>query len=89
MLHIKSFTVNPIQENTYLVYEENASKSDGVVTAQTVSVGKVIKEGQTVTITVNKQPVKSTVTIRIKSSAYFGTWEFSPSYDKTKLLKLC
>jgi len=25
-----------------------------------------------------------TVTIRIKSSTYFGTWEFSPSYDKSK-----
>ena len=24
------------------------------------------------------------VTIKIKSSSYFGTWEFTPSYDKSK-----
>lgn len=55
-----------------VVYEENANKSDGVVTAQTVGAGKVIKESSTVTITVNKQPVKSTVTINVNLKSLTG-----------------
>ena len=55
-----------------VVYEENANKSDGVVTSQTVGVGKVIKEASTVTITVNKQPVKSTVTVNVNLKTLTG-----------------
>lgn len=55
-----------------IVYEENANKSDGVVTNQTVSVGKTIKESTTVTITVNKQPVKSTVTVTVNLKELTG-----------------
>ena len=48
-----------------VTYEENLSKSDGVVISQSVQNGKIIKEGETVSIVVNKQPVKSTVTINV------------------------
>ena len=46
-------------------YEENLSKSDGVVISQSIPSGKTIKEGETVDIVVNKQPTKSTVTINV------------------------
>lgn len=55
-----------------VVYEENAGKSDGVVTYQSVSSGKVVKEASTVTITVNKQPKKSTVTVNVNLQALTG-----------------
>ena len=63
-----------------IVYEENANKSDGVVTAQTIGVGKVIKEASTVTITVNKQPVKSTVTVNVNLKALTG---YTPKTTQT------
>ena len=46
-------------------YEENSSKSDGVVISQSVSSGKTLKEGDTIDIVVNKQPQKSTVTVNV------------------------
>lgn len=52
-----------------VTHEENESKSDGVITAQSVSSGKVMKEGETITITVNKQPTRSTVTIYVNLRA--------------------
>lgn len=55
-----------------VVYEENAGKSDGLVTDQSVSSGKVIKEASTVTITVNKQPKKSTVTVNVNLTSLTG-----------------
>ena len=55
-----------------VVYEENAGKSDGVVTNQSVSSGKIVKEASTVTITVNKQPKKSTVTVNVNLKSLTG-----------------
>ena len=55
-----------------VVYEENATKSDGVVTDQSVSSGKVVKEASTVTITVNRQPKKSTVTVNVNLKTLTG-----------------
>lgn len=63
-----------------VVYEENASKSDGVVTAQSVSAGKIVKEASTVTITVNKQPTKSTVTVNVNLKALTG---YTPKTTET------
>ena len=63
-----------------VVYEENASKSDGVVTAQSVAAGKVVKEASSVTITVNKQPVKSTVTVNVNLKAVTG---YTPKTTET------
>ena len=48
-----------------VVYEENASKSDGVVTSQSISGGKTVKEGENIEIVVNKQPTKSTITVKV------------------------
>ena len=63
-----------------VVYEENAGKSDGVVTAQSAAAGKVVKEASTVTITVNKQPVKSTVTVNINLKSLTG---YTPKTTET------
>ena len=58
-------TLKKLNLNVNVTYEENLSKSDGVVISQSVQNGKIIKEGETVSIVVNKQPVKSTVTINV------------------------
>jgi serine/threonine protein kinase len=59
-------------------YEENANKSDGIVTAQNVNANKVIKEGETVTITVNKQPKRAKVTINVNLKSLTGYTEPKP-----------
>ncbi|MBR3614038.1 MAG: Stk1 family PASTA domain-containing Ser/Thr kinase [Clostridia bacterium] len=48
-----------------VVYEENASKSDGVVISQSISGGKTVKEGENIEVVVNKQPTKSTLTVKV------------------------
>ena len=50
-------------------YTEDNSKDDGVVLKQSVEVGKVVDEGTTVTITVNKvtETKNATVTVDVKS----------------------
>lgn len=53
-------------------YEENTSKSDGVVTSQSINSGKTIKEGETVEIVVNKHPAKSTLTINVNVKSLTG-----------------
>ncbi len=52
--------------------EENASKSDGVVTSQSVAAGKTVKEGTQVAIVVNKQPTRSTLTINVNLQSITG-----------------
>ena len=51
-----------------VVYEEDKSKSDGVVLKQSVAVSEVVDEGTTVTLTVNKieQIKNGTVNINVK-----------------------
>ena len=48
-----------------VAYEENASKSDGVVISQSISGGKTVKEGENIEVVVNKQPTKSTLTVKV------------------------
>lgn len=50
-------------------YEEDSSKENGKVTKQSIDVGKIIDEGTTVTITVNKlAEIKSvSITVNVKS----------------------
>lgn len=64
-------------------YEENASKSDGIVTSQSISAGKVVKEGDTIDIVVNKQPTESTVTVNINLKSLMNYTEPSPSVRNT------
>ncbi len=54
-------------------YDENTNKDNGVVLAQTIEAGKVIKEQTEVTITVNKLPEEHTVTFNINVASYFQT----------------
>ncbi len=51
-------------------YDENLSKADNTVLAQTISEGKTIKEQSTVTITVNKLPVKAKVTFNVDVASF-------------------
>ena len=66
-----------------IVYEENASKSDGVVTSQSIGGGKTAKEGDNIEIVVNKQPKKSTLTVKVNLSALMQYVEPEPTIKET------
>ena len=66
-----------------IVYEENASKSDGVVTSQSISSGKTAKEGDNIEIVVNKQPKKSTLTVKVNLSTLMQYVEPEPIIKET------
>ena len=53
-------------------YEEDSSKNNGTVIKQSVEVGKVIDEGTTVTITVNKLPEIKTGKINVNVKSLLG-----------------
>ena len=52
-------------------YDENVSKPDGTVLAQTIEEGKIIKEQTKVTLTVNKWPEKHSATFNINVASYY------------------
>ncbi len=62
-----------------VTYEENSSKSDGVVTSQSITSGKTVKEGDSITIVVNKQPRKSTVTVNVNLRSLMNYTEPKPT----------
>ena len=66
---ITEYDLKSILENYGTVnYEEDSSKTEGIVLKQNVESGKKVDEGTTVTITVNKAESKSgTVTVNVKS----------------------
>lgn len=64
-------------------YEENASKSDGIVISQSITAGKTVKEGETIDIVVNKQPTESTVTVNVNLKSLMNYTEPSPSVTNT------
>ena len=53
-------------------YSEDSSKDNGVVLKQTLEVGKVVDEGTTVTITVNKIAATKTATVNIDVKSITG-----------------
>ena len=59
-------------------YEENTAKSDGVVTAQSIANGKIIKEGTEIEVTVNKLPEEATVTINLNLKSILAYTEPVP-----------
>ena len=59
-------------------YEENPSKSDGVVTSQSIAAGKTVKEGTSVDIIINKQPTKSTITVNVNLKSVMSYTEPKP-----------
>ena len=65
---------------------EDKSKDNGVVLTQSIEVGKVIDEGTTVTITVNKLAETKTVpiTVNVKSLLDGDIYETSTSEEKDK-----
>ena len=52
-------------------YDENTSKPDGTVLAQTIEAGKIIKEQTKVTLTVNKWPEKNTAHFSINVASFY------------------
>ena len=66
-----------------IVYEENATRSDGVVTSQSISGGKTVKEGENIEIVVNKQPTKSTLTVKVNLKALMSYEEPEPTIQNT------
>lgn len=75
-------------------YSEDSSKDNGIVLKQTVEVGKIVDEGTTVTITVNKLAEVKTVpiTVNVKSLLDGNIYETSTDEDesdkKVKSVKL-
>lgn len=63
----KELTEKKLEVN--VIYEEDTSKSNGVVLKQSLEVGSVVEEGNSITLTVNKiQEIKEgTVNIHVKS----------------------
>ena len=66
-----------------VTYEENASKSDGIVTSQSVSAGKTLKEGDSIELVVNKQPTKSTLTVNVNLKSLMNYTEPKPTTETT------
>ena len=64
-------------------YEENSSKSDGVVIYQNITPGKTVKEGTEVGIVINKQPVKATVTVNVNLQSLTGYIAPQPVVNNT------
>ena len=66
-------------------YSEDSSKDNGVVLKQTVEVGKVVDEGTTVTITVNKLAETKTVpiTVNVKSLLDGNIYETTTNEEET------
>lgn len=59
-------------------YEENTNKSDGIVTSQSINSNKVVKEGTTISLTVNKLPTKSKVTVNVNLKSLMKYTEPEP-----------
>ena len=71
-------TLKSIGLSVKVAYEENSSKSDGVVISQSVTPNSTVKEGETITIVVNKQPKKSTLTVKVNLKALMNYTEPKP-----------
>lgn len=59
-------------------YEENTNKSDGIVTSQSINSNKVVKEGTAISLTVNKLPTKSKVTVNVNLKSLMKYTEPEP-----------
>ena len=78
--------VNRLSELKLIVnvsYEEDASKSDGIVVSQSVPSGKTLKEGDTIEVVVNKQPTRSTLTVNVNLKSLMGYTEPSSTVQNT------
>lgn len=71
-------TLNALNLAVNVSYEENPSKSDGVVTSQSIASGKTVKEGTSIDIIVNKQPTKSTLTVNVNLKSVMNYTEPGP-----------
>ncbi len=79
--------VNKLSELKLIVnvsYEEDASKSDGIVISQSVPAGKTLKEGDTIEVVVNKQPTRSTLTVNVNLKSLMGYTEPTQTTSSTE-----
>ena len=61
-----------------VTYEENPNKSDGTVTSQSINPNDTAKEKDTITIIVNKQPVKHTLKVNVNLKSLMNYTEPKP-----------
>ncbi len=61
-----------------VVYDENTNKSDGIVISQSINASKTVKEGTSISITVNKLPTKSKVTVNVNLKSLMNYTEPEP-----------
>lgn len=66
-----------------VTYEENASKSDGIVISQSISGGKTVKEGERIDVVINKQPKKATLTVNVNLKSLMDYKEPEPVVENT------
>lgn len=64
-------------------YTEDSTKENGAVTKQSIDVGKVVDEGTTVTITVNKIAETKTANVTINVKAITGGYEENKDTNNT------
>ncbi len=64
-------------------YEENTNKSDGIVLSQSITANKTVKEGSTITLTVNKLPAKSKVTVNVNLKSLMKYTEPDTTQDSS------
>ena len=64
-------------------YSEDSSKNNGVVLKQALDVGKVVDEGTTVTITVNKRAETKNVTVKVDVKSITGGYTKVESSNNT------
>lgn len=64
-----------------VTYEENTNKSDGIVISQSINANKTVKEGTNITLSVNKLPKKSTVTVNVNLKSLMNYSEPAPAEE--------
>lgn len=67
-----------------VAYEEDSSKDNGVVLKQSIDTGKVVDEGTTITITVNKLAEKKNATIYVNVKSLTGGYTETENTTTTK-----
>lgn len=67
-----------------VTYEENLSKTDGIVLSMNPQSGTTVKEGSQVNIVVNKQPTKSTLTVNLNLKSFMNYTEPQPVTETKK-----
>ena len=71
-------TLNALKLKVNVSYDEDTSKSDGIVISQSINPGKTAKEEDAIEIVVNKHPVKSKLTVNVNLKSLMDYTEPTP-----------